>query len=191
LVRYIAESEEDFKTLQEPPPTVFLVLMAGGRPSQTFPLRGEVQLGRDRESTIVVADQKVSRRHANMTPLDDTYILTDLGSANGTYLNGVQIAQPTRLKHQDRLSVGDTHFVFAIGQPDLVGLERPMAAAPPLQALVQPLSAAKASDNLPLWMIFGCMGIVILALLLVLALVLGLYMGSNQMLGVLPAGMAY
>lgn len=184
MVRYIAENEEDYKTLQEPPPSAFLVLLAGGRPSHSFPLRGEVHLGRDKENTIVVADQKVSRRHANMTPIDDTYILTDLGSANGTFLNGVQLAQPTRLKQHDRLLLGDTTFLFTLGLPEVAALEKPVlsAPAPPVQAVIQPLlnPTPANNNNMSIWVIFGCMAVVILGLLLILALVLGLYMGSNQ-----------
>ncbi|MBI1879259.1 MAG: FHA domain-containing protein, partial [Chloroflexi bacterium] len=115
MVRYIAENEEDYQTLQEPPAAAYLVLLVAGRPSHAFPLRGEVQVGRDKNNAIVVADHKVSRHHAILIPIDNTYILTDQGSANGTYLNGVQIAQPTRLKHNDRLTVGDTTFLFTIG----------------------------------------------------------------------------
>ncbi|MFN8457808.1 MAG: FHA domain-containing protein [Anaerolineae bacterium] len=181
MVRYIAESEEDFKTLQEPPPHAYLVLLVGGRPSQSFPLRGELNLGRDKENAIVVADQKVSRRHASLTPIDETYILTDLGSANGTFLNGVQIAQPTRLKHLDRLTVGDTIFLFNIGQPDLSAPERPAPSAP----IVMPRPAA-ASASLPsstfntVWIVVGCMAVTIIGLMLALALLLGFYMGSSQ-----------
>jgi hypothetical protein len=180
LVRYIAESEEDFKTLQEPPPAAYLVLLVDGRPSHTLPLRGEVQLGRDKENAIVVADQKVSRRHATLIPIDDTYIITDQGSANGTYLNGVQIAQPTRLKHHDRLTLGDTSFLFSIGQPDLAVQERPLPPAPLLPS--QPAAASPAlalsANNTPIWVVMGCMAVLILALLLALTLLLGVYVGS-------------
>lgn len=180
MVRYIAESEEDFRTLQEPPPHAYLVLLVAGRPSQSFPLRGELHLGRDKENAIVVADQKVSRRHASLTPIEETYILSDLGSANGTFLNGVQIAQPTRLKHLDRLTVGDTTFLFNIGQPDLVKLERP--APPPVIAPSSPAASSLPpnSTSSTIWIVVGCMAVTILGLMLALALLLGFYMGSSQ-----------
>lgn len=190
MVRYIAESEEDFKTLQEPPATAYLVLLVGGRPSHAFPLRGEIHLGRDKDNAVVVADQKVSRHHATLAPIDNTFILTDQGSANGTYLNGVQIAQPTRLKHHDRLTLGDTTFLFTIGQPDLsTPPERPAPALPvsPAAAVAQPTAPPTtpflAEAHTPIWVLVGCMALVIIALLFVLALLLGLYMGSSQLLG--------
>jgi hypothetical protein len=185
LVRYIAENEEDPQTIQEPPAAAYLVLLVGGQPSHAFPLRGEVQLGRDKTNAIVVADHKVSRHHAVMTPIDNTYILNDQGSANGTYLNGVQIAQPTRLKHHDRLTVGDTTFLFTIGQPDLTAVERPLTppplpvSGPPLQP-APPTTPKVPDNNTPMWIMIGCMGLLIIALLFVLALVLGLYMGSGS-----------
>lgn len=188
MVRYIAENEEDYKTLHEPPAAAYLVLLVSGRPSHAFPLRGEVQVGREKNNAIVVADHKVSRHHAVMIPIDNTYILTDQGSANGTYLNGVQIAQPTRLKHNDRLTVGDTTFLFTIGQPDLATLEHSASPPPPASAsLSQPPSPAttgpSADNNTPIWIVIGCMAVVIIALLFVLALVLGLYVGSGQSVG--------
>ncbi len=190
MVRYIAESEEDFKTLQEPPASAYLVLLVGGRPSHAFPLRGEIRLGRDKDNAVVVADQKVSRHHATLAPIDNTFILTDQGSANGTYLNGVQIAQPTRLKHHDRLTVGDTTFLFTVGQPDLTtppDRSTPAPPLPPAAAAVQPAAPPAipflAETHTPIWVLVGCMALVIITLLFVLALLLGLFMGSSQILG--------
>jgi predicted component of type VI protein secretion system len=112
LVRYIAENEDDALTLRESAPKAYLVLVANGRISHSFPLRGEIQLGRDKSNGVVIADQKVSRHHALLSPLEDTFILNDQGSANGTYLNGVLISQPTRLKDRDKVTLGDTTFIY-------------------------------------------------------------------------------
>jgi hypothetical protein len=138
LVRYIADdSEEEARTLQEPPPTAYLVLLIKGKVSQSFPLREEIQLGRERGNTVVVADQKVSRHHARLTPVDNTFIVTDLGSANGTYVNGVKINQPTRLRNNDRLGIGDTTFIFTASQPEpdtaYLPLTRRSRPRPPLR----------------------------------------------------------
>ncbi len=193
LVRYIAENEEQLNTLLEPPPGAYLVLLVNDRPSHAFPLRSEVRLGRDKDNAIVVADQKVSRHHATLSPIDNTFIITDQGSANGTYLNGVQIAQPTRLKHHDRLTIGDTIFLFTLGQPDLTFPE-PSAAAMSAPLLVPPSFAPVASPpssspspfsspNATLWGIFGCMALLVFFLLLVLTLLLGLILGSSNLFG--------
>jgi hypothetical protein len=187
LVRYIANNDEEPQTLLDSPPAAYLVLLAGGQPSHSFPLRGEVHLGRDKDNAIVVADQKVSRHHAMLRPLDNTFIITDQGSANGTYLNGVQIAQPTRLKHQDRLTLGDTTFLFTIGQPELMTLE---PSPPPLVSPLPPVQPAAAAalpspgqNNRLLLGVLSCMALLILFLLLAMALLLGLIMGSSNVLG--------
>ena len=64
-------------------------------------MRGEANLGRSRANAIVLSDGKVSRNHARLDPVRSTYILTDLGSANGTFVNGVRITQPVRLRDAD------------------------------------------------------------------------------------------
>ena len=118
MVRYISDDPEDFLTIQEQPPVAHLALLVEGRVSHSFPLRGQIKIGREKDNTIVVADQKVSRHHATLEPLDDTYIIHDQGSANGTYVNSVRIGQPTRLHHQDKVRLGDTTFLFTTSRPD-------------------------------------------------------------------------
>ena len=129
MVRYIADSDEDSPTLHEPASKAQLVLLVEGRASQSFPLRGQVTLGRDKSNSIVVADQKVSRHHASLASVGDAFIITDQGSANGTYLNGVLLAQPTRLKDMDHISVGDTHFRFSTTESSAKAAIDPQPAA--------------------------------------------------------------
>lgn len=183
LVRYITENEDE--TIHEPSPTAYLILLVDNRGGQTFPLRGEVQLGRDKKNSVVVSDQKVSRFHAILTPMDDTFILSDRGSANGTYLNGVLISQPTRLKPQDRISIGDTFFLFTATLPGNLDAIDPAlsgaALSQPAQAILPNQVFAKSGiSNQPIWVIIGCLGLVIVTLLLVLAILLGLMIGRGQ-----------
>jgi hypothetical protein len=189
LVRYIAESEEDFQTLREPPPAAHLTLVSGGHLSHSFPLRGEIRLGREKTNAIVVADQKVSRYHAGLVPIDNTFILTDQGSANGTYINGVLIAQPTRLQDNDRITVGDTVFLFTLAQPTPDVAEPPLPlppAAPPVLPHVATSAPTTTSKNMPLWVIIGCMALVIMTLLFIAAILLGLLIGRTQLIEVMP-----
>jgi pSer/pThr/pTyr-binding forkhead associated (FHA) protein len=149
-------------------------------------LRGEISLGRDKSNGVVVADQKVSRHHATLTPIEDTFILSDQGSANGTYLNGVLISQPTRLNPRDRISIGDTAFLFTNNLADADHLnQKPVGAASlkmPTQTVIQnPLLTSLGLDNTPLWILIGCMGLIIIGLLLALAVLLGLIMGRGQL----------
>ena len=153
--------------------------------SHAFPLRGEVKLGRDKTNGVVAADQKISRHHATLTPIDDTFIIHDQGSANGTYVNGVLIAQPTRLKHNDKISFGDTIFLFTTSEPDSSIVE---VASPPARPAAS--SSRQSTDqftvpfigdgNLPIWAVVGCMGLIIMGLLLAVALLLGIFLGRSQ-----------
>jgi hypothetical protein len=184
LVRYIAENGDE--TVFESSPTAYLVLLVNGRSSQTFPLRGEIQMGRDKTNGVVVADTKVSRHHAHLTPIDESFILTDLGSANGTYLNGVLISQPTRLKPHDHITLGDTAFLFTetpVLEPDVI---KAIANNPARASrAIQPTSSNQAGGHLglettPLWIAMGCMAVIIIGLLLVLAVLVGLMIGRGQ-----------
>jgi two-component system NtrC family sensor kinase len=62
---------------------------------------------------IPLTDQTVSRRHAEMRAENGAWVLSDLESANGTYVNGVRVVRPTRLKHGDQIRLGSTLVVYA------------------------------------------------------------------------------
>jgi len=95
-------------------PTLFV--LRGTDKGQTFrPPRQPAVLGRV-TADIPLTDESVSRRHAEIHPEDDNWILTDLGSSNGTYLNGVRVDRPIRLKHGDQIKMGATLLVFS-GEP--------------------------------------------------------------------------
>jgi adenylate cyclase len=80
---------------------------------QQTPVRGTCFFGRSATSNIVLSDDNVSRRHA-MVHLQgrDEFWLLDLGSSNGTYLNGRRLSQPTRLTDRDVIKIGDHSFTF-------------------------------------------------------------------------------
>lgn len=185
MVRYIEENGggDDALTIQEPSPKAYLALLVEGRVSHTFPLRGEIELGREKSNAIVVSDQKVSRHHARLTPIDNTFIIYDQGSANGTYVNGVLIAQPTRLRNKDKIRIGDASFLFTTDEPDSTVYDPSPAFAPVASVSAQPVAAPVVSitDNTkPIWVAIGCMAVAIIILLIVLALMLGLFVGRSQ-----------
>ena len=70
-------------------------------------------LGRAPGNTLILLDdQKVSRHHAAIRLHDGHYTLSDLGSANGTLLNGKRVLLPERLKHRDVVTIGTTAITF-------------------------------------------------------------------------------
>jgi len=80
---------------------------------EQVPVRGRCFLGRSPGCEVVLPDVKVSRQHALVQGQDETeFWLIDLGSANGTYLNGRRVHQPCRLFNGDRIGVAEFTFTF-------------------------------------------------------------------------------
>lgn len=89
--------------------TVITGLSVGaGAPVDTTP----VHVGRGFGNELVVDDDRVSRRHARITTTDDGALLEDLGSRNGTALNGERITSPAPLKVGDEITVGQTQLAL-------------------------------------------------------------------------------
>jgi len=71
-----------------------------------------ISIGRASDCSIPVKDRYLSRRHAEIVSSDGHWVLKDLGSANGTYLNGSRVERELRLHAGDRIRLGDTEIVF-------------------------------------------------------------------------------
>ncbi|GEM_PF-3270575 len=97
-------------------PRVKLVKQTGERTE--YPLDAEViHLGREQARTIPINDPLVSRRHAEITCVSETggadaWIIRDLGSTNGTYVNGALLTTSYRLRVGDRIRLGNTLFTY-------------------------------------------------------------------------------
>lgn len=70
-------------------------------------VHGPVIVGRSPGSDIVIGGEYVSSRHARFVLMGQNLFIEDLGSTNGTAVNGLYISEPTALKDGDRVSVGD------------------------------------------------------------------------------------
>ena len=82
-----------------------LFVIQGADQGKRFELKSEpVALGRDSSNPIRLHDTEVSRRHAEVRYVDDTFQVIDLGSANGTFVNG-QLVDQSPLRSGDRLQV--------------------------------------------------------------------------------------
>jgi pSer/pThr/pTyr-binding forkhead associated (FHA) protein len=69
-------------------------------------------MGRQHDCTIVLADPNVSRHHAEVRPAGDGFAVHDLGSTNGTLVNGTKIAGPHQLVDGDEVRLGNTAMHF-------------------------------------------------------------------------------
>lgn len=78
--------------------------------------QGEHLIGRDRDATVWIDDESVSRRHAYVRVGDAGAILEDLGSKNGTYLNGKKVISAMPLSDRDAMEVGSVSLVFRVLQ---------------------------------------------------------------------------
>lgn len=94
------------------PPRVIVRLK--GRPLKTYQLTGtDVTIGRLPENTIIIDNLSVSRKHASITSTGNGYTLTDLGSKNGTLLNGAPVASAV-LADGDCITIGKYELLFQI-----------------------------------------------------------------------------
>ncbi len=84
-------------------------MRSGPMPGKTFPIEeGENILGRDLANEIVISDPEVSRRHARFFIRDENVFVEDLGSTNGTFLNGERISSPQQLRTGDVITFGES-----------------------------------------------------------------------------------
>jgi len=92
-----------------------LVVARGPRTGMTYLLQaGDTMIGRHPESDIFLNDVTVSRNHSRFTVTDQSLIVEDAGSTNGTYVNESRVDQAT-LSAGDEVIIGRFHFLVAYG----------------------------------------------------------------------------
>lgn len=86
---------------------------------QSLPLgETETSIGREAGNSIVCdGDSKVSRRHARILPAGSNFAIEDLGSSNGTFINGARITSPTVLHAGDEIRIGGQSYRFESTEP--------------------------------------------------------------------------
>jgi len=120
-----------------------LTMRSGPVPGTVYSLEGEqLTIGRDSTNEIAVNDAEVSRRHARLTFQGGKFVLEDLGSTNGTFVNGQRLTGPRVLKSGEVISLGEQIvFVYEAVESDpgatmvsprkAVAVARPIAPPPP------------------------------------------------------------
>lgn len=113
----------------EPPPAAWeerppeprpasLLLLADDEPVKTVPVEGRIRIGRQSGNDLVISDPGVSRNHAEvLRGTKGGALLRDLGSTNGTIINGTRLESRAehRLRDGDRITVGHTVIEFRRG----------------------------------------------------------------------------
>lgn len=119
-----------------------LIMRTGPTPGAAFILEGDqLNIGRDSTNEIVINDAEVSRRHARLTFQGGKYVLEDLGSTNGTFVNGQRLAGPRVLKAGEVVSFGEQIvlvFEVTTNDPGATVVSPRAAAVPSVSRPVTP-----------------------------------------------------
>jgi pSer/pThr/pTyr-binding forkhead associated (FHA) protein len=92
-------------------PDIVIEVREPGRAARRIPMSGSpVRIGRAPECELVLKDSLVSRKHARLHARDGVVVLTDLGSTNGTRVNGHRVTELV-LGEGDRIQIGETSLV--------------------------------------------------------------------------------
>lgn len=95
-------------------PQASLTARSGPASGQDFPLSGdEVVIGRAADNPVSIPDTSVSRKHAVVRKTAEGWAVSDLGSGNGTLLNGAPISDETVLNDGDVITMGDTELAYS------------------------------------------------------------------------------
>ncbi len=164
-----------------------LIMRTGPNPGMVFDLTKEVtSLGRDVSNDIVLGDPEVSRQHARITRTPGGYVLEDLGSTNGTFVNGERLVAPRVLNAGDLISLSEkVTLTFDMLAPEVAAtvVRSPQAgegatptvpeppptpvasgpAVPPAGAMAAPQPESKR--RVSPWLLAGCGCLTVLVLL--------------------------
>lgn len=115
--RTIPSRERDAQ--KDPLQKAHLVLLTGEKAGTHYLLREDrmTVIGRDGECLIRLEDPDASRRHAAIQPFGREFYIMDMGSTNGTLINGAR-EEKRILRHGDRITIGLQEFQFILTGPD-------------------------------------------------------------------------
>jgi pSer/pThr/pTyr-binding forkhead associated (FHA) protein len=152
-------------------PTATLVVRQGPQAGMSFAITGnQVVLGREEGMDIALQDPESSRRHSLISWQGGQYVIEDLGSTNGTFVNGVQLTSPQVLNPGDSIGIGQTALVFHVSSSQPVS----RYGAPPQQAPVYAPSAGPAAEQgskTTQYVLYGIGCLLLMCICLLLALV--------------------
>jgi Nif-specific regulatory protein len=94
-----------------------LAAISGKLKGGIFPVDEEVVIGRETAANLCIADASVSRRHSKIEKKESGFVITDLDSLNGTFVNDVPV-KTRLLEHGDRVRIGDSQFLFLAHEGD-------------------------------------------------------------------------
>ena len=93
-------------------PKHLAMLVDKARPDRKFDLKGTINVGRARDNQVVLEDPTISRHHAWIKGEGEDFMIFDVGSGNGSFVNDERVKEPRRLENGDVVRFGDVTFVF-------------------------------------------------------------------------------
>jgi VWFA-related protein len=93
-------------------PKHMAMLVDKKNPDRKYDLKGTVNVGRAHENQLVLDHATISRHHAWIKPEEGEFLIFDVGSANGTFVNGEKVEEPRHLQSGDVVRFGDAEFIF-------------------------------------------------------------------------------
>src|SRR5215510_8907098 len=115
-----------------------LTVRQGPVPGKVFDMvKDVVTLGRDVNNDIVINDAEVSRNHARLTAQSGGYLIEDLASTNGTFVNGQRLISPKLLNAGDVVGLGET-IVLEFSYVADAGATVVASAPPPMRPAAEP-----------------------------------------------------
>ena len=108
----------------------FLIVRSGPRAGERIELVAELVVGRE-NADVTVSDEEVSRRHLAVRPHEDGVELEDLGSTNGTFVDGARLSAVVVVPSSARVILGETELEIEIEEPDFDSAVTRLRARPP------------------------------------------------------------
>jgi len=126
-----------------------LVLRVGPSPGKVFPLlKSEISLGRDINNEIVINDAEISRKHCRLKIVGNGYVIEDLGSTNGTWVDEQRISGQYKLSHGDTIRMGDNiSLTYEVIGYDADATVASSSAAPPTAQVAPPQQYQEAEQK--------------------------------------------
>jgi len=178
-----------------------LVMRAGPHPGKAYSLsKSEIRIGRDPKNDITIDDKEISRYHARLVLQGEAYVIEDVGSTNGTFVNGERLTGPVSLQAGNTIGLGERitlsyepetadedATVVASSQAMPAPAPPPAAPAPPAPAARPPAYASRVPKGAPVdaqpksnrGLLIGC-GIVLVVAICVTAAALW-YIDANYL----------
>ncbi len=171
------EAEPNATKLRLVPPKVVLRGVSGTYFGKIVPVRGRLVIGRGSECDLILDEAEMSRRHAVIENSGDGIFLRDLGSANGTFVNGVQVRDAV-LHPDDQIAFDRNRFLLeAPGLPARTESELAAEEAPNITQTMQAIRLPEAKQVTPpaddrnrndIWWLIGAAALIGLGLALLL-----------------------